>query len=188
MWDTYDDKWNVRTLWNEYMTPPWNNWSIGLFDCMFTTPSQQAHESWHKQIMQSRIPGKFKGSTEQVFKVAIPELVKMDGILIPDKLLFSVPNIPLPMLKKAFWYLTRKESHLHVKTGKHDDGSPWPKFYMLSSKSKWAKITPLIVVRFEQLMDGKKPRDFGKLEQYMELVTAVHLVQYSDDAGIFTKY
>ena len=115
MWDSFPKKWKLHALWNEYMLPPWNNWSIGLFDGMLTTPSQQAHESWHKQILQSRIPGMFKGSTEHVFAEAIPELVKMDGILIPDALQFHVEHIPVAMFRKAHWYSTKKDTHLFTK-------------------------------------------------------------------------
>ena len=67
------------------MVAPWDNWSLGLFDCMLCKTSQQTHESWHKQLMQTRIPDMFKGSTEHVIHVAIPKLVKMDASLLPDK-------------------------------------------------------------------------------------------------------
>ena len=70
VWDSWGEKWNLRSFWNEYMVHPWDNWSIGLFDCMLATPSQQTEESWHKLILRSRIPGMFKGSTASVMKVA----------------------------------------------------------------------------------------------------------------------
>ena len=46
VWDSWGTTWNMRSLWNEYMVAPWDNWSIGLFDCMLCTPSQQAQESY----------------------------------------------------------------------------------------------------------------------------------------------
>ena len=87
VWDSWGEKWNLQSFWNEYCVDPWANWSIGLFDCMLCTPSQQAQESWHRQILQSRIPGMFKGSTEHVMQVALPKLVRMDAALLPDELL-----------------------------------------------------------------------------------------------------
>ena len=42
----------LNKFWNSYMLEPWDCWSIGLFDCMLMTPSQQAQESWHKQILR----------------------------------------------------------------------------------------------------------------------------------------
>ena len=48
-----------RRLWNEYCQGPWFNWSIGQFDTMLCTPSQQCQESWHKLIFQNRIPGAY---------------------------------------------------------------------------------------------------------------------------------
>ena len=57
VWDSWGDRWNLKSFWNEYMVEPWDNWSIGVFDGMLCTPSQQTQESWHRQILQSRIPG-----------------------------------------------------------------------------------------------------------------------------------
>ena len=69
VWDDWGTGYNLEILWNEYLIEPWDNWSIGLFDCPLTTPSQQAQERWHRAILESIIPGMFKGSTEHVMKV-----------------------------------------------------------------------------------------------------------------------
>jgi hypothetical protein len=90
------DRWGrqLDKFWNSYCVPPWDNWSIGEFDCMLCTPSQQAQESWHKTLLGSRIPGMFKGSTEHTLMVALPQLVRMDAMLLPDLLKFEV-TVPL---------------------------------------------------------------------------------------------
>ena len=48
---------------------------------VLTTANQpaQAQESWHRSILQAKIPGMFKGSTDHVFKVAMPSLIEIDG-------------------------------------------------------------------------------------------------------------
>ena len=47
-------------------------------------------ESWHKTILGSKIPGMFKGSTEHVFTHAIPQLVSIDGLDLPNRLTFDM--------------------------------------------------------------------------------------------------
>ena len=50
------DKWGemMDRFWTSYCAvgSGWDCWSIGLFDCVLCTPSQQAQESWHKQILR----------------------------------------------------------------------------------------------------------------------------------------
>lgn len=185
VWDSWGAKWNLRSFWNEYFVSPWDNWSIGLFDCMLCTPSQNAQESWHKQILQSRIPGMFKGSTEHVMHVALRKLVQMDAALIPDKLLFSVPAVPSKMLQKAQWYASHKESHLYVtKDTDVDTEEPIFSFHILTQSSKtYKKIDALLVTRYQALLRGEKPRGLTKLQSFIDVSDAVHLVEYADDAG-----
>ena len=103
----------MRSFWNEYCVAPWDNWSLGLFDkVVLCTPSQQCHESWHKQILQSRIPGMFKGSTEHVMHVALPKLVNMDAALISDELCFTMKHPPRRMYEKASWYLEHENDRI----------------------------------------------------------------------------
>ena len=88
------DKWGktLDKFWDSYCVAPYDNWSIGDFECMLCTPSQQSTESWHKELSLSKIPGLFRGSTEQCIHVAIPQLIAMDGYLKPDSLLFHVSS------------------------------------------------------------------------------------------------
>ena len=92
------DKWGhqMDAFWDSNLTNPWDCWSICDMDTMISTCSNQVQESWHKQILQSRIPGMFKGSTESVITAALPRLIRLDGVLIPDVLCFNVPLPPLP--------------------------------------------------------------------------------------------
>ena len=86
------DKWNkaMDKFWDSNCRDPWKCWSVGEFSCMLTTPSNQPQESYHKTILKSKIPGMFKGSTEHVIHHALPQLVKMDGLLLPSQMNFKV--------------------------------------------------------------------------------------------------
>jgi hypothetical protein len=185
VWDAWPSKWSMNGFWDEYCVAPWDNWSIGLFDCMLCTPSQQAHESWHKQILQSRIPGMFKGSTEHVMHVALPKLVKMDAALLPDKLLFEVPSIPSRMLKKAVFYTHHKATHFHIKVDDDGEDDPVYTFYLLSAKrpspSTHKKVDSLLVARYDALLMGYRPRGLTKLDSFMDVARALHVVQYASD-------
>jgi hypothetical protein len=95
------DKWGhqMDTFWDSNLTNPWDCWSICDMDTMISTCSNQVHESWHNQILKSRIPGMFKGSTESVITAALPRLIRLDGALIPDVLCFNVsPPSPSTLL------------------------------------------------------------------------------------------
>ena len=112
VWDSWGTQMN--TFWNSHCVPPWDCWSIGDFACMLCTPSQNTQERWHRQILDSRIPGMFKGSTEHVLKVALPQLIKLDGIFIPDELNFEATTLPRKMVEKALWYVERKATHVRI--------------------------------------------------------------------------
>lgn len=88
VWDGWGKQ--MDSFWNVNCVPPWHNWSIGEFGTMLFTPSQNCQESWHKQILLSKIPNMFKGSTAHVIQVALPQLIQMDNILIPSTLNFKV--------------------------------------------------------------------------------------------------
>jgi hypothetical protein len=84
------DKWGggkMTKFWNSNCIAPWSNWHMGRADVVFCTPSQNAQESWHRDILRSKIPGMFRGSTETVFMTALPQLIIMDGIFMPTVLL-----------------------------------------------------------------------------------------------------
>jgi hypothetical protein len=177
-WDSWGDGNNLEKFWDVYCVAPWNNWSIGLFPGMFLTPSQQAQESWHNLILRSRIPGMFKGSTASVFSVALPKLISLDGYLMPDVLSFTVPQVPLGMYKKAFWYVQHRLARLYlVKRG--DDEF----YYVLSKQSTTFKLLDSTLVKqYQTLYHGDIPKGIKKLETLMALVKDIHVVVTGEQA------
>ena len=94
MWDSWGHE--MDTFWSSYCDDPWCCWS--LCDCgliMLATPSNQTQESWHREILRSRIPSMFKCSTEKMLGVALPQLVRVDGYYIPTELCFHVPAVSI---------------------------------------------------------------------------------------------
>ena len=163
VWESWGLPEGLKRFWNSNMQGAWSAWSIGEFECMLATPSQQAllmhvpfsrpttpslrrptavllrvracvcvrvcvcvcanktacartqaQESWHKQILRSKIPGQFKGSTEHVLTHAIPQLITIDGLHLPSVLTFDVPVVPRGVLQRAKWYVDRKETHIMI--------------------------------------------------------------------------
>ena len=112
LWDRWGK--HMNTFWNSYVIDGWDNWTLGLFEARLCTPSQQAQESWHKLLLNSRIPDMFKGSTEHVFKESLPQLILMDGLALPNTLRFSVPAIPKGMMQKALWYVEHQATHVRA--------------------------------------------------------------------------
>ena len=104
----------MAKFWNSYCVKPWDCWSTGPLMVRLCTPSQNTHESWHKQILQSKIPGMFKGSTEHVFAEALPQLIEMDAVCMPSTLQFDVPAIPKGMMQKALWYVEHVDTHIRA--------------------------------------------------------------------------
>ena len=166
VWDSFPAKWNLNSFWNEYMVSPWDNWSLGSFSCMLCTPSQQAQESWHKQILTTRIPGMFKGSTESVFEVALPKLIRVDGIIIPDELLFHVPAIPSGLMEEALWYIRHQTTMVVSKD---------ETFYFLSDdQTHFKRVDDRLVARYESLMRGERPRGVTSLNEFMDIAASLH--------------
>jgi hypothetical protein len=83
----------MQKFWNSYCVEPWDCWTLGEFELPLCTPSQQAQESWHQQIKVSRIPGMFRGSMELCLQVALPQMIRMDGLLNTNKLNFKVRDV-----------------------------------------------------------------------------------------------
>lgn len=72
----------LRTLWNQYMTTPWDIWCIGL---NMSTPcnisNNQNIESWHRSGIMRTVKTALKGSTATVLEHSFPKIVKRDGIV-----------------------------------------------------------------------------------------------------------
>ena len=132
------DPQKIDAFWNEYLVAPWNNWSIGEFGCMLSTPSQQPQEAWHREIFRTLIPGHLKGSINSVLQIALPRLIQADSERIPDELCFhvhpprhtqiplptpcttlicgassvQVPMVPKGCYQKALWYVQKVQTHM----------------------------------------------------------------------------
>ena len=110
--------------------------------------------------------------------VALPKLVKMDAALIPDTLQFGVPAVPPAMVKKAAWYASNKETHVHIVKQSEDVCI----FYMLSQSSEaYKRINALLVSRYAALCAGGKPRGLTKLESFIDVLHALHVVSFGED-------
>jgi hypothetical protein len=171
LWDALPAKWSLHSFWNEYFVQPWNNWSIGLFDCMLCTPSNNVQESWHYHMRTLKIPGMFKGSTEHVLHVALPQLISMDGFIIPDELTFHVPCVPPRILQSALWYVSHKGTHF---------ASSGDTFYILSrSSGSMKKLDQLLIQRYESLVEGQRPNFVTKLDKMIEIASSVNALHYA---------
>ena len=73
-WDAWGHQ--MDTFWTVNCVAPWDTWSTGLFDAPLCTPSNNTQEAWHRELLRSRIPGMFRGSTEHVFKVTLPQVTR----------------------------------------------------------------------------------------------------------------
>lgn len=139
------------------MIAPWDKWSIGLIDGMLSTPSQQAHESWHKQILKICIPGIFKGSTEHVMEETLAKLSNLDAAMIPDKVLFNVPSTPRAMLEKAKRYASRRYESMRVEVDENEDLNAQAYFFfIILSKgcAPWSKIDSILTTLYNSLLMG----------------------------------
>jgi hypothetical protein len=171
------DKWGKQmdTFWDSNCVEPWNNWSVGLFDAPLCTPSNNAQEAWHRDLLRARIPGMFRGSTEHVFRVALPQLVQMDGLLKPTTIPFEVPAIPPGMLENALWYVNHQATHVYA-----FDSDGKSAFFLLSkaaaSKSGTTKITARLIEMFGKAMRGEKDARVKDLDTLIAVCQSLHVV------------
>ena len=177
-WDRWNRGKEMKTFWNSYCVAPWDNWSVGLFDCRLCTPSQQTQETWHKQLLLTKIPAMFRGSTAFVFAETLPQLIEMDGLQIPSKLCFEVPAVPKDMMEKALWYVNHQTSHIHAV--KVMEGEIV--YYFLRKDNDAAdRISVTLIKAYEETMAGKWPKKAVDLEGLLDLTQCLHCVEDSDD-------
>ena len=172
------DKWSGKKMdkfWNSNCIEPWCNWYMGRADVVLCTPSQNAQESWHKQLLLSKIPGMFRGSTETVFMVALPQLIIMDGLLMPTVLPFSVPAIPKAMLMKALYYIENQDTHVWTFQEERDDQHS---FYVLKKDNEYGakKITPKLIELFEAARGGVKDKRIKDHASLLAVCDVLHVV------------
>ena len=178
IWDVWGHQ--MDKFWDSNCTPPWDCWSICDMTTMLSTPSNQVQETWHKQLMQSIIPGLFKGSTTTVISETLPKIIRMDGTRIPDVLGFDVsavlsspprpwpfprdspsrssgvqvPAIPTGILKKAKWYVDHQATHIHIAR----DGKGGFIWYVLRKDNPggWKKVLNKTLQAYIDACNGKK--------------------------------
>ena len=172
------DKWGggkMNTFWNSNCIEPWNNWHMGRADVVFCTPSQNAQESWHRDILRSKIPGMFRGSTETVFMTALPQLIIMDGIFMPTVLPFSVPAIPKAMLVKALYYINNQETHVRIFQEERADQYS---YYVLKKDNEYGakNITSKLIELFEAARGGVKDTRIKDHATLLAVCDALHVV------------
>ena len=169
------DKWGKQmdTFWNSNCVAPWDCWSIGDFGCMLCTPNQNVHETWHKQLSLSRIPGTFRSSTEHLFATALPDLIKLDGVMSPRVLTFDVPTIPKGIMEKALWYIEHQQTHVTIK--KASDGSFVYYFLARDNRGGVKKLTKRMIEIYEGALEGKKRHNVD-LESLLDVTMSMHKV------------
>ena len=180
------DKWGgdkMKTFWNSNCLEPWSNWHMGRADVVLCTPSQNAQESWHKQILHSKIPGMFRGSTERVFMEALPQLIIMDGLLMPTVLPFSVPAIPKAMLAKALYYIENQDTHVWTFDDDTREEDKMHSFYVLKKDNEYKakKITPKLIDLFEAARGGQKDSRIKDHASLLAVCDVLHEVRYPSD-------
>ena len=172
LWDSWGKQ--MDKFWNSYVLDGWDVWTIGIFEARLCTPSQQEQESWHKQILQSRIPGMFKASTEYVFSESLPQLIEMDALILPTTLQFTVPAIPKGMMTKALWYIDHKDTNiLAVRMANEEIG-----FYFLIKDNSGGvkKITKKHIEMYEQALAGEWDKRLVDLDHLCDLCDSMHFV------------
>ena len=173
------DKWGhqMDMFWDSNCRPPWNCWSMTL-ECPLATPNNNPQESWHKELSTKKIPNMFRGSTESVFSVALPQLIEQDGLQKPSVLPYNVPMLPLLMLEKALWYVVNKDTH--VKAFQMDDASV--AFFVLAKDNAYGakKITQKLMQMYNKLMIGEMDARLKDLDSLLDLSASLHVVY---DAG-----
>ena len=179
LWDKWGKQMDV--FWNSYCQNGWDCWTIGLFDCMLCTPSQQTQESWHKQLLLSKIPGMMRGSTEMLFATTLPQLIEMDAIQIPTQLVFHVPAIPKGMIEKALWYVDHRTTHVYIFDVLDGDGAKGYYFLRKDHKTGYNKITNRLLEMYGAAMAGELDHRIKDVEHLADVCTSLHTVLDEDE-------
>ena len=100
----------------------------------------------------------FKGSTEGVFSTALPKLIRVDGLMLPNVLTFDVPAIPRSMMEKAKWLVDHMNTHIvEEEDDEHDDDSEAHTKYFVLRKDNpggFKKINAKMVAFYEECSGG----------------------------------
>ena len=149
---------------------------------MLTTPSQQCQESWHNTILHTTLPGMFKGSTESVFSKALPKLIQMDGIKLPDKLGFHVPAVPKEVVTKATFYVKKQDSYIQIE--KSVEGEFVYYFLRQDNPLGLKKISKQLVGWYQATLEGDLPYPTCKEQKLFDICFSMHCVYAADEWGV----
>ena len=164
----------MNKFWDSNCVSPWDCWSIGDFDCMLATPSQNTQESWHNHIMKSAIPGLFRASTENLFADGLPQLIELDGIMRPKVLTYHVPVIPKEKMVKALWYVEHMSTHIQIK-----EAAPGMYVYYFLSKDnrgKFPKLTKRLIEMYEAALTGTKDARIKDINTLLDVCGSMYMV------------
>ena len=185
LWDSWGKQ--MDKFWSSYCVKGWDNWSVGLFDCMLCTPSQQAQERWHRSILDSKIPGMFRASTEHLFKESLPDLIMMDAAMLPTILNFSVPAVPKKMIQKALWYVDHQQTHVYI----HKLDDDHFQYYVLRKDHETGvkQISQRLMEMYVQAAHGQWDKRVKDLDHLVDMCGAFQVVAEScDEWGVCECY
>lgn len=94
----------LNRLWDSTMCGDYANWFLGYDQkTPLAPPSNQCQESWHQNGVMKVLKKDLHGSTETVLTVTLPNIMGLDGALMPEKLNLEIKAswIQSGMYKKA---------------------------------------------------------------------------------------
>ena len=111
----------------------------------------------------------------------MPQLIKLNGVLIPSVLQLDVPAIPTAIYKKASKYVDARDTRIRIFEG---DGEGEYIYYFLSmSQNKCSKFTTALHGQYQSMLDGKRSRGISELKRLMEILGAFHVVWDPEFSG-----
>ena len=123
----------------------------------------------------------FRGSTEFCFKETLPQLIRMDGILLPSELCLSVPAVPKKMLQKALWYVENQKTHIHAfQAERHGAVS----YYVMRKDNALGlkKISTRAIDMYERaLFQGEMDPRVKDLDHLLEVCSSFHRIDEEDE-------
>ena len=112
---------------------------------------------------------------------ALPQLIKLDGVLIPSVLQFDVPAIPTAMYRKASKYVNAQDQRIRIFEG--EANGEYIYYFLSMSQDKCSKFTTALHGQYQSMLDGKRPRGISELKRLMEILGAFHVVWDPEFSG-----
>ena len=112
---------------------------------------------------------------------ALPQLIKLDGVLIPSVLQFDVPAIPTAMYRKASKYVNAQDQRIRIFEG--EANGEYIYYFLSMSQTKHTKYTTALAGQYQSLLDGKRPRGITQVQRFIEILDCFHVVWESTFSG-----